>query len=129
MSIFKKTASLVCRITWGMALLLSVLSLGSCSDDDNADERNGWVRVLPLDLSFGASGGSKEVYLVVTEGIDMSGLQYTVAQNGQDWCSLELTDNLLKVTVDPTYYEEPRATVVTLSYGELTREIPVSQEA
>ena len=87
------------------------------------------VRALPLDLSFNSSGGTKEVYLVVTKDVELSGLQCAVAQNGQDWCTLELNDNLLKVTVDPTYYEEPRATVVTLSYGELTREIPVSQEA
>ena len=129
MSIFLKGAEQIRRISWGMILLLSVLSWWSCSDNDDADERSGWVRVLPLDLSFNSSGGTKEVYLVVTKDIELSGLQCAVAQNGQDWCTLELNDNLLKVTVDPTYYEEPRATVVTLSYGELTREIPVSQEA
>ena len=129
MSILKKGANQIRRISWSMALLLSVLSLWSCSDDDVVDERSGWVRVLPMDLNFGASGGTKEVYLVLTEDVEMGGLQYAVAENGQDWCALELTDNLLKVTVDPTYYEEPRATIVKLSYGELTREIPVSQEA
>ena len=129
MSIIFKGADRIRRISWGMILLLSVLSLWSCSDDDDADERSGWVRVLPLDLSFNSSGGTKEVYLVVTKDVELSGLHCSVAQNGQDWCTLELVDNLLKVTVDPTYYEEPRATVVTLSYGELTREIPVSQEA
>lgn len=129
MSIFLKGAEQIRRISWGMILLLSVLSWWSCSDNNDADERSGWVRVLPLDLSFNSSGGTKEVYLVVTKDVELSGLQCAVAQNGQDWCTLELNDNLLKVTVDPTYYEEPRATVVTLSYGELTREIPVSQEA
>ena len=121
MSIFKKGADQIRGISWSMILLLSVLSLWSCS--------SGWVRVLPLDLSFNSSGGTKDVYLVVTKDVELSGLQCSVAKNGQDWCTLELKDNLLKVTVDPTYYEEPRATVVTLSYGELTREIPVSQEA
>ena len=51
MSIIFKGADRIRRISWGMILLLSVLSLWSCSDDDDADERSGWVRVLPLDLS------------------------------------------------------------------------------
>lgn len=56
MSILKKGVNQIRRISWGVALLLSVLSLWSCSDDDDAVERSGWVRVLPLDLSFNASG-------------------------------------------------------------------------
>ena len=83
MSIFKKGVDQVRRISWSMALLLSVLSLWSCSDDDGADERSGWVRVLPLDLSFNSSGGTKEVYLVVTKDVEMSGLHCAESA----WCS------------------------------------------
>lgn len=80
MSIFKKGADQIRGISWSMILLLSVLSLWSCSDDDDADERSGWVRVLPLDLSFNSSGGTKDVYLVVTKDVELSGLQCSVAK-------------------------------------------------
>lgn len=128
-NIFKKNVSLVRWGAWSMTLLLSVLFLAACSDDNETNERSGWVRVLPLELNFAAGGGTQDAYLIVTEDVSLPDIGYTVAENGQDWCSLSLVDNLLKVTVDPTYYEEPRATVITLSYGNLKREIPVNQAA
>ena len=43
MSIFFRGADRIRRISWSMVLLLSVLSLWSCSDEDDADERSGWI--------------------------------------------------------------------------------------
>ncbi len=130
-NILKKKVKPIRWNVWSIALsMLTLFAFASCSDDDDeTTERNGWVRVLPMELNFTASGGTQDVYLVVTKDVDLANLQCTVAANGEDWCSPTLQDNLLKVTVDPTYYEEPRATVITLAYGDLTREIPVSQAA
>ena len=65
MSIIFKGADRIRRISWGMILLLSVLSLWSCSDDDDADERSGWVlpmkvtyRYFKVTLDAWASGGN-----------------------------------------------------------------------
>ncbi|MGL5920693.1 MAG: BACON domain-containing protein, partial [Bacteroidales bacterium] len=112
-----------------IAILLLCVLVSSCKDDNNELTREGWIRVLPLELSFPAAGGNQDVYLDATNDVIFSDLQYRVIGNGSEWCELSLTENLLKVTVDPTYYEEPRATVVLLTYGNLTREIPVSQSA
>lgn len=52
MSIFKKGADQIRGISWSMILLLSVLSLWSCSDDDDADERSGWGESLAVGFEF-----------------------------------------------------------------------------
>ena len=128
-SIYEKKCKLCSLNIWNIALILFVLLFTSCKDDDTDPGREGWIRVLPLELNIPASGGNQEVYLVVTEDVDLANVQFSVIGEGKDWCYPVLEDNLLKVTFEPNYYEEPRATVITLTYGDLRREIPVTQAA
>ena len=110
-------------------LLLCFSVFTGCSDDNEDPERTGWVRVLPLKVDFSATGGEQDITLLLTEDIDPANLVCAVADNGGDWCSVELQGEVLKVTADPTYYEFPRTTIVTVSYGDLRRDIPVGQAA
>lgn len=101
-----------------------------CSDDDEQQKvREGWLRILPLELDFPANGGTKEVYLVTTADMDLEKITFEVASNGQDWCELARTENNLFVTVEPTYYEQPRATIIKITYEDVVRELPINQEA
>ena len=129
-NICKNTLLLVANSVWTMAFLVFVaLFVASCNDDDTEVKREGWIRVLPMELNFPAAGGKQEVYLVATEDVDFAQLEYDVLESGKEWCEISLEENLLKVTVDPTYYEEPRATIILLTYGNLRREVPVGQAA
>nr|WP_302828966.1 M60 family metallopeptidase [uncultured Bacteroides sp.] len=110
-------------------LLLCFSALTGCSDDNEDPGRTGWVRVLPLEVEFSAMGGEQNITLLLTEDIKPADLECAVAANGEDWCSVELEDEVLKVKADPTYYEFPRTTIVTVSCGDLRRDIPVSQAA
>lgn len=110
-------------------LLLCLSVITGCSDDNEDPVRTGWVRVLPLEVDFSAAGGVQDITLLLTEDIDPANLICGVAANGEDWCTVELQGEVLKVTADPTYYEYPRTTIVTVSYGALRRDIPVSQAA
>lgn len=113
-----------------MIVISSLFAFPGCSDDKETNTiQTGGVRVLPLELDFSSSGGMQDVFLVLTDDVDPSALSYEVAENGEDWCTVELVDKNLKVTVYPTYYDYPRSTVVTLNYGSLKREIPISQKA
>lgn len=114
---------------WSIAVLLLFILISSCKDDDNELTRTGWIRVLPLELSFTALGGAQDVYLDATTDVLFDDIKFEAVGTGKEWIELSLNDNLLQVTADPTYYEEPRATVILLTYGNLTREIPVSQAA
>ena len=121
-NICKNTLLLVANSVWTMAFLVFVaLFVASCNDDDTEVKREGWIRVLPMELNFPAAGGKQEVYLVATEDVDFAQLEYDVLESGKEWCEISLEENLLKVTVDPTYYEEPRATIIMLTYGNLDR--------
>ncbi|WP_291529207.1 M60 family metallopeptidase [Bacteroides sp. UBA939] len=113
---------------WSLLLCVSTLCVG-CSDDDKQLERTDWVRVLPLKLDFPASGGEQSLTLILTKDVDLANLQHEVAANGESWCTVELKDDVLRVVADPTYYEFPRTTLITISYGDLRRDIPVSQSA
>lgn len=110
-------------------LLLLITTFASCSDDNNDLTREGWIRVLPMELSFPAAGGKQDVYLVATDDVVLADVEYTISGAGKEWCEAKMENNLLIVTVDPTYYEQPRATIIKLTYGNLTRDIPVSQAA
>lgn len=112
-----------------LIILSSLFLLIGCNDEETAEVPNGWVRVLPLELAFPASGGSQDVNLILTDDIDPANLQCRVAANGEEWCSFELVGQQLKVTVDPTYYQQPRSTLLTLTHGTLKREIPIEQAA
>ena len=127
--IYKKKCRLCSLNIWNTALVLFVLLFTSCKDDDTDPGREGWIRVLPLELNIPASGGNQDIYLVVTDDVVLTDIQYSVVGEGKDWCYPVIKDNLLKVTIEPNYYEEPRATVIALTYGDLRREIPVSQAA
>lgn len=113
---------------WGLLVCLS-LSYASCSDDDETTGRTGWVRVLPLEVNFPASGGESVLNLILTDDVNPADIVCEVSDNGQDWCTAVLEDETVKLTVDPTYYEVPRSTIVRLTYGALRRDIPVSQAA
>lgn len=110
-------------------LFLCFSALTGCSDDNEDPGRTGWVRVLPLEVEFSAMGGEQNITLLLTDDIKPADLVCAVAANGEDWCSVELAEDVLKVKADPTYYEYPRTTIVTVSYGDLQRDIPVSQAA
>lgn len=110
-------------------LLLCFSVFAGCSDDNETPERTGWVRVLPLKVDFSAAGGEQDITLLLTKDIDPANLICGVAGNGEDWCTVELQGEVLKVVADPTYYEFPRTTIVSVSYGDLRRDIPVSQAA
>lgn len=114
---------------WCIAFFLLLTLISSCKDDSSELTREGWIRVLPLELSFSASGGTQDVYLDATEDVLFDDLKFEAVGTGKEWIELSLNNNLLQVTADPTYYEEPRATVILLTYGNLIREIPVSQAA
>lgn len=125
----KKTNSNRFRATVFFLLALFLAFTGCNDDDAPGDARTGWVRILPLKLDFSAAGGTQEVFLVLTADVDTAAIECDVAPAGLDWCSVERSGHLLKVTAEPTYYRQPRATVVTIRYGALKRELPVSQEA
>lgn len=112
-------------------VLFSLLCLSQgCSDDDEQQKaKEGWLRILPLELNFTSAGGTKEVYLVTTPDMDIEKVTFEVAPNGQDWCELNRIENNIFVKVDPAYYEQPRATIVKIVYEDVTRELPVNQEA
>jgi hypothetical protein len=118
---------------WSIFLLLvSVLfTFTNCNDNNNdlTDQKTEWLRILPLELNFAANGGEREVRMYVTGDVDIAQVEYSVAANGEDWVELSKEGDLLKVVTQPTYYQTSRATVITLSYGNYTREVPVIQQA
>ena len=111
-------------ISWMICLFL----LPGCSDDDENLGREDWVRVLPLEIEFPASGGEQEVTLIFSGNIDPTLLQCSVPESG-NWCSFELKDKTLKVSATPTGYTVARSTVLSLAYKELRRDISVTQAA
>ncbi|MBO3099325.1 M60 family metallopeptidase [Gelidibacter pelagius] len=119
------------RKVWIYALLMIfVVGVHSCDKDNVIDSENdGWLKVLPLELDFNASGGTKDVYLVLTNDIDPQDVTYRVSDNGKDWCTLNLEGNYLHVTTMPNYYESPRNTILTIDYGDYSRKVPISQDA
>lgn len=111
-------------------LLLALPCFVACDDDNNGiDMKAEWLRVLPLDIDFAASGGTQKVQLIVTDDVDIDKVQFEVANNGQDWCSISKEGSIMTVTADPTYYAQPRATVVIFTYGTYVREIAINQAA
>lgn len=116
------------RHVWSLLCCLSFIQV-ACSDDNVATGQENWVRVLPLELTFPASGGESYLNLILTGNVNPADITCEVADNGQDWCTAVLSGDTVKVTADPTYYETPRSTIVRLHYASLRRDIPVSQEA
>lgn len=68
-----------------LIILSSLFLLIGCNDEEMAEAPNGWVRVLPLELAFPASGGSQDVNLILTDDIDPANLQCRVAANGEEF--------------------------------------------
>lgn len=116
---------------WFYALLMVFfVGIHSCNNDDVLEtEREGWLKVLPLELDFNAGGGKKDIYLVLTNDIQPEDVTYQVSDNGQSWCTLNLEGNYLHVTTSANYHESPRSTMVTINYGAYSRKVPVNQEA
>ncbi|MFV0565356.1 MAG: M60 family metallopeptidase [Flavobacteriaceae bacterium] len=118
--------------TWLYALLMVFIGVGlqSCNDDDTLESgKSEWLKVLPLELEFNASGGTQSVLLILTNDINVNDVTYAVSANGEDWCSVERNGKNLYVTVAQNYVETTRSTLVTVDYGIYSRQIPVSQTA
>ncbi|MDR0331945.1 MAG: M60 family metallopeptidase [Dysgonamonadaceae bacterium] len=113
-------------------LLFSVILIFfgcSTGNSDLIDQKTEWLRILPLELNFAANGGEREVRMYVTNDVDINQVTYTVNTSGEDWVQLSKNGELLKITVEPTFHQVSRATVITLSYGNYIREVPVIQQA
>lgn len=109
-------------------LMLLTLIFSACKDDDNKiDEKSGWLRVVPISLEMDAVENTKDIYLYLTQDISVEDVNYEVEANGKEWCSLSRDGNYLKVTAETNYFSTPRVAIVKVSYGNYSREIPITQ--
>ena len=122
---------------WSISLFLlsALFLLSGCSDNDiipppyepyEPDPKiEIGLSVQPAILHVGAAGGTYEVQINAT-GIDISEIEYAV---GEDWVTLSKNDDVLTISVEQSFVEAVRTTIVTLSYDDLAPEVRIIQAA
>ncbi len=101
-------------------LLLSFLCLFlniGCDDDSTTGEiPSDWISDLPATIEFNVTGGSKEVSLTWSEGVNAAHVACILSEENREWCDVKLENNTLAVSVSPSAFA--RSAAITLVYDK-----------
>lgn len=98
-------------------LTLCVLIVG-CSSDDN-DSNISTLKVIKTEAEFSAKGG--------TGTIEVQSVGAILATTDVDWCKVQVTDNIVNLTVETNKTLSSRAALIAISSGNETTSVPVTQ--
>lgn len=117
------------RITTYFLSLLTVLltaSVAACSDDDATGQPE--IIVAKPEINFAKDGGTFNLFI-------KSNVKLEVTSSAPDWCSLEkvtstsATVSKYAVTATPNASNDPRTAVITVTGGNITQTVTVTQPA
>lgn len=101
-------------------VLILITSISACNDSDELSENVNGLSVVETSVSFSPTGGNQGYIKVnLTEG-------YSATSN-QNWCTLSLDKDVIKVSATVNSQLESRAALVTISYGNKKEEVAVYQ--
>lgn len=100
-----------------LALLLCIFIV-SCSNDDN--EESSAVKVISSDVNFDAAGGNGTIKVAAASGT------FSAASN-KDWCTVSVEGDAVNVSVTENDEMIGRTAAVTITSGEGSTMVPVSQ--
>lgn len=118
------------RITTYLLSLLTVLlttSVVACSDDDDAAGEPEIIVAKP-EINFAKDGGTFNLFI-------KSNVKLEVTSSAPDWCSLErvastsTTVSKYAVTATPNASTDSRTAIITVTGGNITQSVTVSQPA
>lgn len=112
----KSTRKRMPNAVW--CLLLSFLCLAlsiGCSDDSTTSEiPNDWIANLPETVDFDVTGGSKEIPLALSEGVNVEHVACILSEENRQWCDVKLEKGTLVVSVSPSAFA--RSAAIMLVY-------------
>ncbi len=109
-------------------LFLTALSFAACSDSDETQTDDIFFILPTKKLEFKAIGETKEIALYTNIQEDFQDIVLELDQTELEWCEVKLVENKIQVTTQPNYFEQPRATVLTIRFDGIKRQIGISQE-
>lgn len=109
-------------------LFVMLCSITSCSDSDDNEDLQDVFFILPTkSMEFDAIGGSKEIKLYGKGEQSFEGIELRIEDTELEWCAIKHDNNRIIVTTQPNYFEQPRATVLTIHYEGVKRQLGISQ--
>ena len=102
-----------CLLLFFLCLFLNV----GCSDDSTTSEiPSDWISDLPSTIEFNVTGGSKEIPLTWSEGVNAAHVACILSEENRQWCDAKLENNTLVVSVSPSAFT--RSAAITLVYDK-----------
>lgn len=103
---------------WRLLLFFLCLFLNvGCSDDSTTSEiPSDWISDLPSTIEFNVTGGSKEIPLTWSEGVNAAHVACILSEENRQWCNVKLENNTLVVSVSPSAFA--RSAAITLVYDK-----------
>lgn len=104
------------KITSIFALLLCVFVF-SCSNDD--DKETSSLQIVSSNVTFESAGG--------TGTIKVNAISEITATSNKDWCTVSVNGDIINVSVIENNDMSGRTAAVTITDGEASTLVPVSQ--
>jgi hypothetical protein len=110
-------------------LFFGTLGLAGCKEP-GGDTGIGW-NVTPLDLEFEAEGGVREIEIKTVAGdvVDFDNVTVTLSENATGWATFEKAEGHIDVTIGANQYNQPRSTVLDLTFDGVKRQVVITQGA
>lgn len=111
-------------------LLIPITILGlclGCKEKKFTDTE--WISGMPAHISFTSIGGEEQYALTYAPHISPEDINWTLSDNGEDWCAISFSKSFLKVTVTHSFIEEMRNTVLTVNLKQMyMMQVTISQD-
>jgi hypothetical protein len=101
-------------------VLILLIGVSACKDSDESAEDSRALSVVETNISFPAAGGN-DGYIKVNVMDD-----YTATSN-QNWCTLSLDEDVIKISATANLDLGSRAALVTITSGNQKKEVSVYQ--
>lgn len=99
-------------------MLLFFLLIAGCSDD--SDDSNVILKIKKTDINITAAGG--------TGTIEVSAPGAVSASSSDEWCSVNVSDNIVTVTASENKDRSNRTAMILISYNGENITVPVTQK-
>lgn len=113
----KTTIYFFCLIAFAFLMLAIV----GCNDDSTTDQTEITLGIDPSSLSFEASGDTAKTVTVTTNSESWD------RQPSHDWINVEVSGNLMSVSVEDNTSDDGRTGSITVTAGDKTERVTVSQ--
>lgn len=96
-----------------LSLLCSFSAIG-CSDNTVISIPDTWITCSTQAISLPYEGGAESFSFALAQEVNLSSLEYTVNNNGEDWCTITIEGSKLTVQAERSFTEQERNSTLTL---------------